>query len=929
MNAQQPLAWLRKPTSRLLRSPLARVGVALALLALAGLVAQARTPAIADDPSGFTNFETEPVRPLAMAPDGQRLFAVNTADDFLEIFDITPSGLTRVGEVAVGLRPVAVAARTAGEVWVSNHLSDSVSVVDVSDPAAARVIRTLTVGDEPRDIVVAGPNRDRVFVATARRAEPDLPGAPRAEVWIFDAGQLDAAPEVLPLFGMKPRALAVSADGATVYAAIFHSGNRTTVVDEEAVLAGGGLPPPNPENSSGVEAPNTSLIVRYDGQSWLDETSRDWSAAIPFTLPDQDVFAIDAVASPPRVKAAYSGAGTVLFNMAVQPGTGDIWVTNTEARNHVRFEPNLRGHATESRVTRISPGPTDALTIVQPLHLNPHIIYRVSPGPPSEIALTLGQPTAIEFSADGRRAYVAAFGSGKVGVLDSTGRVLQRIAVGFGPGGLALDEARARLYVLNHLDASLSIVDLAAGTAIQTIPLHFDPTPAVVKTGRPFLYDMTRTGGHGDMACVTCHVFGDFDQIAWDLGDPAGAELRMPFKLGHDNFMFKPRNFRIHPMKGPMTTQSFRGLLNAGPMHWRADRFGPTDDPTNELESFSQFMPAFKGLNGMAEDLPRADMDAFAQFLFTVRYPPNPMQNLDRSRTAEQQAGADMFLGPSKIDSGIDNCAACHTMPLGTGKKINFEGSRTAQDFKAPHLRNVYQKVGRFDIAGDQVTGFGFAHDGSSDTLVDFLKSDVFDFPGDTEEAKDARRKESAAFVLAFDTGMAPAVGRQITAGAVVPQADRDLLDLLVTRAAAGDCDLVARGRAGGDGARGWLLIDGAFRPDRQAEASVALGDLLAAATAPGGEITFTCVPPGDGVRNALDRDRDGALNGDERAAGSDPADPASRPGAIPTLTPRTPTVTPTATPTTGTPTTPSATPTRLPLPYSAHLPWLAKSVER
>ena len=28
-----------------------------------------------------------------------------------------------------------------------------------------------------------------------------------------------------------------------------------------------------------------------------------------------------------------------------------------------------------------------------------------------------------------------------------------RIAVGFGPGGLALDEAHARLFVLNHLEA--------------------------------------------------------------------------------------------------------------------------------------------------------------------------------------------------------------------------------------------------------------------------------------------------------------------------------------------------------------------------------------------------------------------------------------------------------------------------------------------
>ncbi|MBC7974709.1 MAG: hypothetical protein H7138_06950 [Myxococcales bacterium] len=42
--------------------------------------------------------------------------------------------------------------------------------------------------------------------------------------------------------------------------------------------------------------------------------------------------------------------------------------------------------------------------------------------------------------------------------------------------------------------------------------------------------------------------------------------------------------------------------------------------------------------------------------------------------------------------------------------------------------------------------------------------------------------------------------------------------------------------------------------------------------------VTFTCVPPGSGLRIALDRDGDGALDGDERAALSDPASATSTP---------------------------------------------------
>ncbi|MGH7830264.1 MAG: YncE family protein, partial [Candidatus Binatia bacterium] len=141
----------------------------------------------------MTHFETEPVRPLALSPDGRYLYALNTADDRLEIFAAEGESLRAVGETTVGLRPVALALR-GNEAWVVNHLSDSVSVVDVGDPDRPRVAHTLQVGDEPRGIVVGGPQRDRVFVATARRGESFTPGIGRAQLWVFDAARPKAPP---------------------------------------------------------------------------------------------------------------------------------------------------------------------------------------------------------------------------------------------------------------------------------------------------------------------------------------------------------------------------------------------------------------------------------------------------------------------------------------------------------------------------------------------------------------------------------------------------------------------------------------------------------------------------------------------------------------------------------------------------------------
>ena len=156
-------------------------------------------------------FESGPVRPVALSPDGQKLFVANTPDNHLEIFDVDAHGLLSAsGSVPVGLEPVAVAARSDTEVWVVNHLSDSVSIVDLSgDP---RVVRTLLVGDEPRDIVITdpdagGPLGDRVFITTAHRGQhrthasiaavpgagdPQLTteGVSRADVWVFEADDL-------------------------------------------------------------------------------------------------------------------------------------------------------------------------------------------------------------------------------------------------------------------------------------------------------------------------------------------------------------------------------------------------------------------------------------------------------------------------------------------------------------------------------------------------------------------------------------------------------------------------------------------------------------------------------------------------------------------------------------------------------------------
>ena len=819
-------------------------------------------------PGGYTHFETGPVTPLALSSDQRYLFALNTADDRVEIFDTRDGRLESVGETSVGMRPVALALRNDRELWVVNHLSDSVSVVDVSRPEKPRVMHTLPVGDEPRGICVAGTGQNRIFVATAYRGENLTPGIGRALVWVFDADRPEAAPRVVSLFGTKPRALAASPDGRFVYAGIFLSGNRTTTVSGEDAVRLGRIPQFSRFAFGRAEAlPKFGPIVRQTPAGWQDHQGEDWTAAIPFDLPDYDVFVIDASTDEPQVTDRIGGVGTVLFNMAVQPGSGELWVTNTEAQNLIPTEPALNSKFVINRITRIARG-ADGLRL-RAMDLNPHIAQAAARAGPVDATLSLAQPTDIVFRPDGREAYVAAFGSRRIGIMDANGRVKDRIEVGFGPGGLSLDSNRERLYVLNHLNATISVVDLSEHRVVATVPLRHDPIPPAVRKGQPFLYDALLTSGNGASSCASCHVFGDLDGMAWDLGNPADPIVPFPRKIQHREPAVQPKQ-HLHPLKGPMMTQSLRGLADTAPFHWRGDRFGDPASPGRDYPSFAEFNKTFVNLMGRSEMVSEQDMTTFARFVFTIQYPPNPIQRLDRSMDPREQKGFDFYTGPFKTDRGVLNCEGCHTLPLGTNRKVNFEGLHVGRDMKTGHLRNVYQKVGRFNVPGPQVSGFGLIHDGSLDTVINFLKVDVFRFPGNTEAEKDVTRRHLHHYMMAFDTGMAPIVGRQLTLRKHPSPAQMSLLHLFMARADAGDADLIANGWDG-DSLRGWLYREGVFHSDRGGETAPALDKLLARYKSQDEPLTFTCVPPGDGVRSALDRDLDGRLNGDDNLIGRRP----------------------------------------------------------
>ncbi len=863
------------------------------------------------DPGSFATFESGQVRPLAMSADATTLYAVNTPDNHLEIFDLSSGLPVHKHSVTVGLEPVAVAVGPNGFVWVVNHLSDSVSIVDVTE-TPARIVQTLLVGDEPRDIVFAGSNGERAFITTAHRGQntgfdPALtsPGQGRADIWVFNAlapgnslgGQAET---VINLFGDTPRALAASSDGSRVYAGIFHSGNRTTVL--EADIANGGLDKPPPlASSDGNPQPRTGMIVKFDGEHWVDNgdpinnvAGKIWDDRVRFRLPDSDVFAIDANANPPVAVNSASAVGTTLYNIAVNPASGKLYVSNTESLNHIRFEgpgnnsTTVRGHFVESRITVITTNQ------VQARHLNKHInSYDAPLGSASDKQHSLSTPLQMAVTGDGKSLYVAAFGSSRIGIFDT--RELEsdsfipdsghHIEVsGGGPSGIVLDPGRNQAYVLTRFDNGISTLDTAGRTEIDHTTMH-NPEPAHVIAGRPFLYDARLSSSRGDSSCAGCHTFGDMDHLAWDLGNPDEVRADSPNEY---NSVVPPRRAKpfFHPMKGPMSTQSFRGMRDNGPMHWRGDRTGTTRDTDESIEeqSFEDFNVAFTGLLGREQELSESQMDAFAKFVLELSYPPNPVRALDNSLTASQAAGRDFYM--NVVSDTIATCDGCHRLnteegQFGTDGTQSIEGGSIDEDFKIPQLRNMYQKVGMFGSTGNpannqpdmgpQIRGFGFAHDGAQATLKDFLSAAVFNFPSE------ASRAQVVDFLLAFPAEHAPIVGQQLTLSKTAPTtvASKARLQLLLQRAKLEklECELIAKGVIDDMDFAAVLNPAGSFVPARKNQPLLSPDELVAKIGNGNNALTFTCMPLGNGTRAGIDRDLDGTWDGDEIANGSNPAD--------------------------------------------------------
>ena len=613
------------------------------------------TPGATRAQSTYANFEAAQTNPIRLSQDGKTLFAVNTPNNSLSVFNVTqPSSPVLLAEIPVGLGPVSVNPLSSTQVWVVNQVSNSISIVSLPSSGPWLVTSTISLRlaqgfnmAEPMDVVFTG---GQAYVSISR-----------AHLIAVIDTKTRQVTSTISLFGGNPRALAVSPDGSTVYAAFALAGNGTTMipmnnpnVPPQCGTAGQSncVPAINPSLPS---PPPAGLIVAANDPNWYPST-------ITYTMPTNGVAAIKTGTTPSV--SYYSHVGTINLGLGVNPQNGDLFVANTDALNLVNFQPNLCGHWVNNRITHIQV----ANGTVTPVDLNPGVTYGCPPANPSaNLAIALAQPTSVVFDPSGNFMYVAAFGTDRVAKVNTSGQVLGFVEVALasgsgsnvdpankrGPRGLALNATAGILYSLNRISNTISIISASPFQESTEISVGTDPTPSAVKAGRGFLYD-AKLSGTGTGACASCHIDAEMDHLAWNLGDPTGSMT---------TFVQNGQTFRFHPMKGPMTTQTLRGLLNLAPYHWRGDK-----------PNFAAFNSAFQSLMGGTQ-LSTPNMNTYTTFINSVLYLPNPNQNLDRTLPTSLAGGNPVsglndFLNVTGSEPGPVTCQSCHTSDPGPGTNL-------------------------------------------------------------------------------------------------------------------------------------------------------------------------------------------------------------------------------------------------------------------
>jgi YVTN family beta-propeller protein len=626
---------------------------------------------------GHPSFVTPHASPIVLT--GGKVFVTNTPDDTVDVIDASTRAIVR--RVDVGISPVGLAVRPDGmEVWVANHTSDSVSVID-NNPKSPTYLQVLATIQDFDTTTKATRFDEPVGIAFASNSKAYVSLSSENKIAVINVSKRQVE-NSLAINAQDPRAIVVRGD--RLYVLPFESNNKTQ-------LSGGG----------GKLDGNLKTFDAYE-HSIRNNNVLSIGAVVDIIkhpdVPDRDLYIFDTKTD--KQVEVVDTLGTLLYGLTVD-SKGRVFIAQTDARNDVNGRAGTKKHglaelenrAFLNRITRVETGPAKSKAS----------FIDLEPLPPQlpKKGEALATPFAIEVSGDDSTLVASAAGSDKLFTVDAaTGKVLGRVTVEAVPEGIALESDRdgkpARAWVLNAAANSVSLVNLTdlKNPKVETSIALNDPTPAAVKRGR-IAFTTASASTTGTFSCASCHPDGHTDQLLW--------VLKTPIVTGGNQIQ-------------PRSTMPVRGLRDTAPFHWDGipgDPYGginsastnrpvPANSSAEVAESSTRhlvdgglgstmMMVGDKTVNdeGKAGELSKAQRDDMAKFLLSVPFPPAQRRAFDNELSSTARLGFKLFHvdgdnDPTKRKPNV--CGDCHRMPF----LVSTNTPGTGMD--APTWRGAYDR---------------------------------------------------------------------------------------------------------------------------------------------------------------------------------------------------------------------------------------------
>jgi YVTN family beta-propeller protein len=628
---------------------------------------------------GHPTFASPHASPIAI--HGGAVFVVNTPADTVDVIDAETQKIRT--RIRVGVDPVSIAIRPDGkEVWVSNHVSDSVSVIDnvPGSPTYLQVVATIqqfdsktkaTTFDEPIGIAFAG--NAKAYVALSSENQIAVIGVATRKVI-----------KRLKIPAQDPRAIAVRGD--RLYVIPFESNNKTQL-------------------SGGSKDDIDGDLVTFDAWEHSIRVNNVLSLGHVTDIvkhpdvPDRDLFVFDTKTD--ELLETVDTLGTLLYGLTVD-SEGRVFIAQTDARNDANGRAGTKKHGMKEMENRAFLNQITKVGFKDGSAQKAEFI-NLEPLPPKhpEKGMALATPYAVQISGDDSTLVAVAAGSDKLFTVDTeSGEVLGRVPVGTVPRGIALENTNdgkpARAWVYNAVANTVSLIDLSntARPKVAGFVKLEDPTHRQVKLGRTWFNDADASST-GTFSCESCHPDGNTDQLLW--------VLKTPIVTGGNQIM-------------PRSTMPVRGLRDTAPFHWDGvlgDPYGgnnsanirtsvePTADVEDQTTSTRHLIDASLGgvlrahgndaVNdeGKPGSLTAAERDDLAMYLLSVPFPPAQRRAYDNVLSKTAQQGYKLFHikgdnDPAKSRPNV--CGNCHRMPFMVSTNTPGTG------MEAPTWRGAYDR---------------------------------------------------------------------------------------------------------------------------------------------------------------------------------------------------------------------------------------------